>query len=157
MRVLNLCGRMLTIVGILVFGIIGNAMADSRRADSDNNIAGSYLITHDGTGSRDVITIGADGTFVMTSSDEGPFQFSSSQGAWKRTGRRTIAAKVVNFDFDDHGVGIVRFDISFDRGFRTVSGSFTGAVIPDSVPDPLSADFDAQFSDSFTGRRITAE
>lgn len=149
-------GRALAVIFLLLV-FAGPAAADSRSERLGERIAGSYLITHDGTGSRDVLTIGADGTFLMTSSDSFAFQFTNSQGAWKRTRRRSIKAKVVNFDFDDKGVGIVRFDISFDRRYRRITGSFAGTIVGNDVDDPLNADSPVLFSDSFTGQRITAD
>ena len=150
--------RYLAVFALLLFGPVGQASAESGSGDFSRNVAGSYLITHDTSGSRDVLTVNTDGTFLMASSDSFAFQFTNSQGAWERTGRRTIAAKVVNFDHDDNGVGIVRFSIEFDRRFKKIAGEFTGAVIDAEDPDPLAEKSVLfTFSDSFTGRRITAD
>ena len=148
-------GRLLAVVAVVFAGMTGHAVADSSSGGFSKRVAGSYLIDHDGSDSRDVITLGADGVFLLTSSDAGEFNFGESQGVWKRSGRRTIAAKVVNFDFDYNGTAIVRFDISFDRRFRVVTGDFSGAVIPNAVADPLNAkDVPPQFADGFSGQRI---
>lgn len=151
--------RTLAIVTLLLLGTIGDAAADAASGGFGQRIAGSYLIVHDSAGgSRDVVTIGADGIFLLTSSDAGKFKFSNSQGAWTRIGRRAIAAKMVNFDFDDHGVTILRFEISFDRRYRRVTGNFSGAILDESIPDPLNVEnVPVQFSDGFTGRRITVD
>jgi hypothetical protein len=154
----GLLGGLFAVLGF-VFASIGNvAVADSDSKRFNQRVAGSYLIRHDTTGSRDVLTVNADGTFLMTSSDSGVFNFGNSQGAWKRTGRRTIAAKVVNFDFDDNGVGITRFKIRFDRRYKSVSGRFSGVVIDAVDPDPLEEETVLfQFSDSFSGQGISAD
>ena len=142
----------------MVVGLTGPAVADSSSGGFSKRVAGSYLIDHENSDARNVLTIGADGTFLMASSDEHTFNFGNSQGAWKRSGRRSIAAKVVNFDFDANGLGIVRFEISFDRRYRKVTGSFSGAVIKNGVADSLDdADNPAQFSDDFSGKRITVD
>jgi len=150
-------GQLLAVIVLVLFATVGDATADSDSGGFNRRIAGSYLIQHDSTKSRDVLTIGADGIFLMNSSDSGVLMFGNSQGAWKRTGRRKIAARVVNFEFDGSGVGVVHFDISFDRRYRMVTGHFSGAVVDSSVADPLDADVQEQFSDSFTGRRITVD
>ena len=158
-----MCGFVTSLRGLALAALflcypVGQALAESNSGGFAKRVAGSYLIQHDTTGSRDVLTVNADGTFLMTSSDSGVFHFGNSQGAWKRTGRRTIAAKVLNFDFDDNGVGITRFRIRFDRRYKKVSGRFSGIVVDAADPDPLEEETVLfQFSDSFSGQRIAVD
>ena len=158
MHKIGLFGRLLVSVAIMFVGMTGHAVADSSSGGFAKRVAGSYLIDHENSEARNVLTIGADGTFLMASSDERAFSFGNSQGARKRTSRRSIAAKVVNFNFDTNGLGIVRFEIFFDRKFRKMTGSFSGSVNENSVSNPLDdADIPAQFSDNFSGQRITVD
>ena len=93
-----------------------------------------------------------------SSSASQALQFSTLQGVWQRTGRRRIAVKALDLDFDDDAVAVVNFVIDFEPGFRALSGELDGALFADDV-DPLDPDDDPilEFEDTLSGRRITVD
>ena len=72
------------------------------------------------------------------------------QGVWERTGRRQIAVKALDLDFDDNAIAVIHFVIDFDQEFRTLTGELDGALFADDI-DPLDPD-DGPVSQSSTTR-----
>lgn len=132
-------------------------------ADRDNpafarRVAGTYFVVEQATGTKEFLTLQTDGNALLNSSAEDELRFSSSQGVWRRTGRRTIALTIANFDFDDFGIAVVDFVIAFNPTFTTFRGSFSGALYSDDV-DPLDPQDEyllLAFEDEVEGRRMVA-
>ena len=147
-----------------IFVILGMCNPLEARADSDemkfkNCLVGTYLI-EEGSGTRGLWEFNKDGNFTGTSSAQPLLNFSTLQGVWKQTGKRTAKATVLDFSFDDQEnlINIARVDILI-RGkggkCRKVEGEFSLRFFEEGE-DPLNPHTDTgkPFMDLFTGQRI---
>lgn len=158
MRIKYRLAAMAFVAALAVIGGLARADADKDNPAFARRVAGTYFVVEQETGTREFLTISVDGNVFLNSSAEGEFQFGSSQGVWERSGRRAIAMKVANFDFDDQGIAVVDFVIEFDPTFMELDGRFSGALYPDNV-DPLNPGNAAPlsaFEDDIAGRRMLA-
>ncbi|HSF19245.1 MAG TPA: hypothetical protein VLK65_27215 [Vicinamibacteria bacterium] len=158
MRIKYGLSAMAFVAALALFGGLTSAEADKDHPAFARRVAGTYFVVERETGTREFLTISVDGNVFLNSSAEGDLQFGSSQGVWERSGRRAIAMKVANFDFDDHGIAVVDFVIEFDPAFMELVGRFSGALYPDGV-DPLNPGNAAPlfaFEDDIAGRRMLA-
>jgi hypothetical protein len=123
--------------------------------------AGSYLLTQD-SGKTRLLTIHADGTFIVTGSDQSEFDYSTNHGAWKWTSRRTLEATGIDFIFGDATTARVHYVIELlarnGPGYREVAGEYSGKVYAAGVDplDPASPWVD-EFGSSFTGQIIRVD
>ena len=135
-------------------------LADSDEKDSKRCLVGTYLI-EEGSGTRGFWEFSKDGNFTGTSSAQPLLNFSTLQGMWKQTGKRTAKATVLDFSFDDQGnlINIARVDILMrgkGKKCQKVEGEFSLRFFEDGE-DPLKPDTDTgkPFMDLFKGERIT--
>lgn len=135
------------------------------RSNFGERLAGLYFVTDTTTGARHLISLWADGNFQGISSEqEGGIPefnpFSDQVGTWKRTGRRQITAKVIDMTYNRDpmtlfGFGVVRYVLTFDKGFKTATGkSEGGAIGPSGNPNDLDAQFLFTFAASLTAERV---
>jgi hypothetical protein len=140
-----------------------------RDAGHRGDVSGTYLATLPDR--AEILTLHRDGTAGMTLSDQvtagaGGFTFSDSYGSWRRTGRRTIAARMVNLNFDltgpaatYSGAAVVDYVLELGPGPGRFAASCEGAIYatgidpldPASVPDVT---FDCAYLDGFLYRRV---
>jgi hypothetical protein len=133
-------------------------------------VAGTYLVNEDQNFLR-LLTLTADGNVFGIDSSEasGSSFFGDQQGVWSRTGRRAIAATLLNFRFvrsqppEDGGVepdgsAVGDYEIRFGPGFATVRGTITLHLFAPSI-DPLAPDATPTGDPivvPFEGRRVPA-
>ncbi len=151
-----------------------STMADSERRDSGRGnfgerVAGTYLITFEREDEdptfRRLVTLTAHGNWLSVDahqySDE--FTFTDQQGAWTRSGRREITARVINFNYlpadgSPTGVTRLRFVVRFTSNFQEVRGTMFGETFPanENPLDPAGSPL-GTFEATFTGQRVTVD
>jgi hypothetical protein len=131
--------------------------ADKNDYDIGKLIAGTYLLAEGDDGGSRIVTITADGNWFGIHSYQLDNKFSNQQGVWKKTGKRKITVRTLNFSTLKDGVGSSRFtfDAEFDREYQQVSGELSGNLFHPGVDplDPLAVPVKT-FSNSFTGKRL---
>ena len=132
--------------------------ADKNDYDIGKLIAGTYLLTEDDDGGSRIVTITADGNWLGIHSSQLDNKFSNQQGVWKKTGKREITVRTLNFSSLEDGVGSskFRFTAEFDKTYQQVSGELSGKLFPPGVDplDPVAVPIKT-FSNTFTGKRLT--
>ncbi|GAX59845.1 type II secretory system protein [Candidatus Scalindua japonica] len=120
-------------------------------------IAGTYLLTEADDGGSRFVTITSDGCWFGIHSYQLDKKFSNQQGVWKKTGKREITARTLNFSLlqDDVGSSRFTFTVEFDKTYQRVSGEFSGKLFPAGVDplDPLAIPIKT-FSNTFAGKRL---
>lgn len=151
-----------TLVILSAFLLLSVLCLDEARADENDSsfgekIAGTYLLTEDDDGGSRIVTITSDGSWFGIHSYQLDNKFSNQQGIWKKTGKRKITVRTLNFSTLKDGVGSSRFTFiaEFDREYQQVSGELFGKLFPPGVDplDPLAVPIKT-FSNSFTGKRL---
>ncbi len=146
---------------LLFFSVINSskARADKNDASFGNKIAGTYLLAEDDNGGSRIVTITADGNWFGIHSYQLDNKFSNQQGVWKKTGKREITVKTLNFTSSKDGTGSSQFSflVEFDNDFQQVSGEHSGKLFPPGVAplDPVAVPTKT-FSNTFTGKRLNA-
>jgi hypothetical protein len=122
--------------------------------------AGTYLI-QEGSGTKSLWTLEADGVFLATSSAQPSFNFSNQQGVWDKDGNQGAKAALLDFSFDGSGtlINIGRVDIALHTvgdGCANVAGTISLRFF-EAGEDPLNpgTDTGSAITDTFTGRRLT--
>lgn len=156
-------------VGMVLFGGIGLQVAIAQDSDDfGRRVAGLYFVTETTTGVVHLISLHADGNFQGISSEqEGGVPefnpFSDQVGTWIQTGPREITAKVIDITYNRNpmtlfGFGVVRYVLTFDEDFNTVTGPLEGGVIgPDGDPNDLQAEFLFTFAAPLEGARVPVQ
>ncbi|MHC4321175.1 MAG: hypothetical protein ACYST3_02760 [Planctomycetota bacterium] len=152
-----------TLIILSAFLFLSVLCSNETRADKNDSaigekIAGTYLLTEgDGGGSR-IVTITADGNWFGIHSYQLDNKFSNQQGVWKKTGKREIAVRTLNFSSlgDSVGSSLFSFTVEFDKTYQQVSGELSGKLFPPGVDplDPVAVPIKT-FSNTFTGKRLT--
>ena len=157
---------MTKLFAIGIFVILGMCNPPEARADSDEKnfkkcLVGTYLI-EEGSGTRGLCEFNKDGNFTGTSSAQPLLNFSTLQGMWKQTGKRTVKATVLDFSNDDQGnlINIARVDILVRKDGKKcqrIEGEFSLRFFEEGE-DPLKPETDtgSPFMDLFKGQRILA-
>jgi len=123
-------------------------------------IAGTYLIREDEdpTNQR-IVTLTSDGNWLSVHELQQELRFTDQQGVWKKTGRREMTAKVLNFNYapggdSPTGVTRIRFDVTFMSDFQEVSGEMFGETFePGENPlDPEGPPLDTACAGSLRHR-----
>jgi hypothetical protein len=153
--------------------IVGGTLRTSQAQTDDTSLflqslAGTYLLLQNNRFQR-LVTITADHNFFSVSQETLVFGFTDGQGPWKRSGRREITSRILDFDFnvsdaDDIPFGTptsitrVDFMMRFDENFQRVTWTFRGATFR-LGQDPLDPQADpiGRFNGTFTGRRVTLD
>ena len=144
---------------LLFLGILCSSMARADMRDSaiGDKIAGTYLLTEDDDGGSRIVTITADGNWFGIHSYQLNNKFSNQQGVWKKTGKRNITVRTLNFSSLEDGVGssLFSFTVDFDIEYQQVSGELSGKLfLPGVDPlDPVAVPIKT-FSNTFTGKRL---
>ena len=136
----------LTVVSLCTMGIL--AISDTQTVKAESNpsaalapcssvVAGTYLTTilnADRTlASRGLITLTRDGNIIVGDSNQGGISgvfnaFTTSQGSWVCTGKRSITARSLNFSIANKGgTGIARsnYVATVNPNTKTVRGTIT--------------------------------
>ncbi len=151
-----------TLVILSVFLSLSFLCSNEARADKyvsviGEQIAGTYLLNEDDDGGFRIVTITEDGCWFGIHSYQLDNKFSNQQGVWKETGKRKIAAEVINFSLLKDGVGssLFRYTVEFDKAYHQVSGELLGKLFPKGVDplDPVAVPIKT-FSNTFTGKRL---
>jgi hypothetical protein len=120
-------------------------------------IAGTYLLAEDDDGGSRIVTITADGNWFGIHSYQLDNKFSNQQGVWKKTGKRKITVRTLNFSslVDGVGASLFSFTVEFDKTYQQVSGEHSGKLFPSGVDplDPVAVPLKT-FSNTFTGKRL---
>lgn len=131
--------------------------ADKNDYDIGRLIASTYLLTEDDDGGSRIVTITADGNWLGIHSYQLDNKFSNQQGIWKKTGKRKITVRALNFSSleDDVGSSLFSFTVEFDKTYQQVSGGLSGKLfLPGVDPlDPVAVPIKT-FSNTFTGKRL---
>ena len=151
-----------TPVLLSVFLLLSILYSNETRADWNastfgERIAGTYLLTEEEDGGSRIVTVTADGNWLDIHSSQLNNKFSNQQGVWKKTGKREITVRVLNFSSLKDGIGssLFSFTVGFDKTYQQVHGELSGKLFPpeanplDPVAIPLKA-----FSNTFTGKRL---
>ncbi len=130
-----------------------------------HQFAGTYLWLAE-SGFQQIVTITRDGVFTIVAQRASVDGFSVGLGTAKRTGRREITARKIDFGFDPDGtpnsVSSVVYTMNFSDGrrgkFHRIEGSQVGeAFFPEQNPlAPTEPPF-ATFSSTFQGQRVTID
>ncbi len=120
-------------------------------------IAGTYLLTEDTNGGSRIVTITAGGNWFGIHSLEFDDKFSNQQGVWKKTGKREITVRTLNFSSLADGIGsaLFSFTVEFDKSYQQISGELSGKIFSfgDDPLDP-NADPKETLTNTFTGKRL---
>jgi hypothetical protein len=135
-------------------------------AGSGNKVAGSYLLRQD-DGFMQILTLTKKGTALSQNNGQyiGENQFGNQQGEWQNAkGTRKFAIRTLDFTFDTvtdefTGFGLSTFDVEFDKGFDTLSGTVLVEIFgPDQDPlDSQAVPIQTLGPHTFTGSRISAQ
>ncbi len=132
----------------------------------DRQVAGTYflrLVARDdpnATSAR-LVTLTADGNVISVDALAAKFGFTNELGAWKRTGRREVTSRVLDFDFDPvggepTGVTRIRLIMTFSSNFTEVRGGFFGETFAfDQNPLNPTEPPIRTFAVVFEGQRVT--
>ncbi|MEM7127800.1 MAG: hypothetical protein AAF702_15820 [Chloroflexota bacterium] len=163
---------LVTVVVIITSLGVGCVMSPYEIAEANSTepipVAGLYFVTETTTGVQHLVTLWEDGNFQGISSEqEGGVPeynpFSDQVGTWEQTGPREITAKVVDITYNRDpmtlfGFGVVRYVLTFDETFETVTGVLEGGVIgPEDEPHNLDAEFLFTFDAPLEGERVSIE
>lgn len=129
-------------------------------------IAGTYLIKFDREDEDPtflrIVTLTSDGSWFSVDAHGHMFGFTTQQGAWKRTERREITAKVLDFNYNPFtgeptGVSRLHFVMTFTSDFQEVSEEFSGEEfkLDEDLFDP--EDVQRTFEATFEGQRVTVD
>jgi hypothetical protein len=134
-----------------------DAGADKNDYDIGKLIAGTYLLTEDDDGGSRIATITAYGSWLGIHSYQLDNKFSNQQGVWKKTEKRKITVRTLNFSSlkDGAGSSLFSFTLNFNKTYQQVTGEHSGKVFPPGVDplDPLAIPIKT-FSNTFTGKRL---
>ncbi|MBC8548460.1 MAG: hypothetical protein H8D23_02320 [Candidatus Brocadiales bacterium] len=143
----------------LFLGVLCSNETIADRSDSafGEKIAGTYLLTEADEGGSRIVTITEDGSWFGTHSRQSNIKFSDQQGVWKKTGKRKITVRTLNFSSLEDGVGssLFSFTVEFDKIYQQVTGDLSGKLFPPGVDplDPVAVPIKT-FSNTFTGKRL---
>lgn len=147
------------IVAFMLLCILCSSEAgvDKYHATFGEQIAGTYLLNEDDNGGSRIVTITADGNWFSIHSRQFDYKFSNQQGSWKKTGKRKITARTLNFASLEEVVGssLFSFTVEFDKTYKQVNGQLSGKMFPPGVDplDPVAVPIKT-FSNTFTGKRL---
>jgi hypothetical protein len=105
-------------------------------------IAGVYVVSRaPEAGPSRLLTLSADGVLSSIRSTQFSVGFSNQQGVWRRTGKETVEATVLNIDYDNAtraftGMAVATYQLTFLEERQRVQGTVTGKIYPVGV-DPL--------------------
>jgi len=135
--------RLLPILGLL-------ALAASVAADApagNDGFTGTYF-TSPTPPAAEILQIHADGTAILTTSDQvtvgaGGLTFSDSIGSWRAIGARRLSARFLNLNFAGTipsatfaGTAVVDYVYQFAASFNTINVTCQGKIFAPGV-DPL--------------------
>ncbi|MCR9212608.1 MAG: hypothetical protein NXI13_02735 [Proteobacteria bacterium] len=146
-------------VTLLFLGIFFTApvVADDGRFSFGRSIEGTYILDQHGETGRSSYTFTEFGSVIWGASDQKHYSYFPGAGVWKQTGERAIAVRILSFDYDSNGVGIVNMTFNFDEEFRAVNGVFEGKIYPMDVDvNNIDKEPMESFKGDFTGVRLTA-
>ncbi len=86
--------------------------ADKSDSAIGEKIAGTYLLTEDDDGGSRIVTITEDGNWLGIHSYQLDNKFSNQQGVWKKTGKRKITVRTLNFYSLKDGAGSSLFSFT---------------------------------------------
>ncbi len=131
--------------------------ADKNDYDIGKLVAGTYLLTEEDDGGSRIVTITADGNWLGIHSYQLDNKFSNQQGVWKKTGKRKITVRTLNFSSlkDGAGSSLFSFTVEFDKTYQQINGELTGKLFPTGADplDPVAVPFRTS-SNTFTGKRL---
>ncbi len=158
-------GRIFSVFALVIlssFLFLSVPCSNEVRANKDDSvfgekIAGTYLLTEADDGGSRIVTITAEGGWFGIHSYQFDNKFSNQQGLWKKTGKRKITVRTLDFTSLKDGVGSARFSftVEFDNAYQQVSGTLSGKMFPPGVDplDPVAVPIKT-FSNTFTGKRL---
>jgi hypothetical protein len=125
-------------------------------------IGGTYLV-QEGSGAQSLWTFSKDGTVQFASSAQSALNFSEGHGAWRQPRSRVAKATILDFTYgptsSPEEIARVDAQITFSKKCLTMEGSFDLRFFDPDTEDPLDVNSDTgqPVSDTFTGRRVTAQ
>lgn len=155
-------------LALLAMVIVQVAMGTSpamAREGVGPQFVGTYLWLAE-SGYQQIVSITKDGTFTIVSQRASVDGFSVGLGTAKRTGRREVTARKIDFGFDQDGkpnsITSVVYTMIFSddrRGkYQSIIGSQVGEVFsPEESPLNTTEPPLATFSSTFEGQRLTID
>ncbi len=151
-------GPIVLLVAVIFIGTFAgvSALADKDDISFGQKIGGTYILDQHGETGRSSYTFTEFGSVIWGASDQKYYGYFPGGGAWKQVDDRSIAVRIVSFDYDDVGIGIVDMIFNFDDEFQSVTGIFKGKIYPMDVNvNTLDKDPIQEFNGDFTGVRLT--
>ncbi len=157
-RIFSVYTSFILSIFLLISALCSNeASADKNDSSFGKNIAGTYLLIEEDDGGSRIVTITADGCWFGIHSYQLDNNFSNQQGVWKKTGKREITVRTLNFSSLEDSVGssLFSFTVEFDKTYQQVSGELSGKLFPPGVDplDPVAVPIKT-FTNTFTGKRL---
>ena len=130
---------------VMLIGMPALSQADDEGLGSGKRVAGSYLIENLSIpdagleGLQAMANLTADGGVIATDSDDfglaATAPHSPKHGAWKKTGKREIIIKVLEFAYDPVGNHNFTWTLEFtgnfaDKDFDAGTGSLVARLFP---------------------------
>lgn len=159
MLVRNIAGCLGLFVSLMVLGTFfaNTAIADEDGFSFGRKIEGTYILDQHGETGRSSYTFTEFGSVIWGASDQKHYSYFPGGGVWKQSGDRSIAVRIISFDYNSNGVAIVDMTFNFDGDFQSVNGKFDGKIYPMDVDvNHIDKDPMENFKGDFTGVRLTA-
>ncbi|HXC53053.1 MAG TPA: hypothetical protein VN634_19355 [Candidatus Limnocylindrales bacterium] len=130
-------------------------------------IPGVYLV-REGSGTQSLWSFSTGGTIHSTSSAQGALHFGDGYGAWKQGRGQQVRSTFVDFSYNSSPIdggfpptSVARVDAvsTFSERCAEIHGTFELRFFDPASEDPLDPATDAggTITDTFTGRRVSAE
>ncbi|MEH6525265.1 MAG: hypothetical protein V7723_04270 [Sneathiella sp.] len=133
----------------------GSASAEEKFSFG-RNIEGTYILDQHGETDRSSYTFTEFGSVIWSAADQKKYSYFPGAGVWKQTGDRQISVRIISFDYDNKGVGIVDMKFNFYDKYQSVTGEFKGGIYPLDVDvNVIDKKPMQEFNSDFTGVRLT--
>lgn len=132
----------------------GTASADEKFSFG-RNIEGTYILDQHGETDRSSYTFTEFGSVIWGAADQKKYSYFPGGGVWKQTGDHQISVRIISFDYDNKGIGIVDMKFKFSDNYQMVTGTFKGGIYPLDVDvNVIDKKPTQEFKSDFTGARL---
>ncbi|USG59977.1 hypothetical protein NBZ79_12395 [Sneathiella marina] len=142
-------------VTLVTPAIYGTASAEEKFSFG-RSIEGTYILDQHSETDRSSYTFTEFGSVIWSAADQKKYSYFPGAGVWKQTGDHQISVRIISFDYDNKGIGIVDMKFNFDDKFQTVTGKFKGGIYPLDVDvNVIDKKPMQEFESDFTGVRLS--